>query len=421
MVRRVLVGIFLFVGMNAPLFSDEPRLLPTSFPLPGPELMPRSIGIGLMINVPSASVGTVGPYRIKTTAGQIVAQATLPLDSIVRPTVEGIQVNDRVFGIQSLVFESDDHVVRAGKRQYVGTIRIVRHSERAMTVVNDIEIEEYLKGVLPLEVSPAWPIESLKAQAVVSRTFAIFKAIEKRNQDFVMSDTILGQVYGGSLFHKAETDRAVRETEGQILTFNNEIISTYFHAACGGQTAQPEKVWRLVPNPALKSVSCNFCHGTKHYRWSFHMPLLELERLMKRNGYPADGLRDVVFTDREISGRATKVFLRYEHSEASVSADSLRALLGYDRLRSLKVDAQVGDRREVYFRGLGWGHGIGFCQWGSKRQAELGMSYREIVQYYFPGSVIQKIGGSPTNADEESDLLSKIAGGIGSLMGRLEK
>ncbi|MBI4367937.1 MAG: hypothetical protein HY588_00935 [Candidatus Omnitrophica bacterium] len=120
------------------------------------------------------------------------------------------------------------------------------------------------------------------------------------------------------------------------------------------------------------------------------MPLSDIEKIMQKNGYPAKNLKRVSFTAYDPTGRALKVSLEYARSKVLISAGDFRLFLGPDRLRSLKAGAEIkGDH--VHFHGLGWGHGVGFCQWGAKGQAEAGRNYREIIQHYFPGSELKKI------------------------------
>ena len=120
------------------------------------------------------------------------------------------------------------------------------------------------------------------------------------------------------------------------------------------------------------------------------MKLKEIEAVMRKKGYPAKNLKNIRLHNRDASGRATQVTLEYKRSKVTISGDDFRLYLGYNRLRSLKAQVEVKDGR-AYFHGFGWGHGIGFCQWGAKRQAEFGKPYREILEYYFPGSELKKV------------------------------
>lgn len=367
-----------FAGMT----SHEDSLLPTSLHIP--EKIPRVVNIGLLIDVSSCTISTEGPYQLKMAKRGALFEAQ-PLEATFRAEGEGIKMNQNLYLTDRVTVSVSKGTIQVGKRKYKRQIQILKTANGKLTIINQMDLEEYLKGVLPLEMHPDWPMESLKAQAVTSRTFALFKMLEKKDQPYVVTDTVKSQVYGGSLFHKDSTTQAVNLTKGEILTFNGEIFPAYFHATCGGRTAQADAIWEVQANPVLKGTECHFCKGTKHWKWSLAVPLKKLEAFMQEKGYPAKHLSAIQFGARDKSGRATKVTLKYKRSILTIHADDFRAYLGYDQLKSLKASVTVKDGI-AYFSGYGWGHGIGYCQWGSKVQSEQKKNYREILRYYFPAS-----------------------------------
>lgn len=365
-------------------------LLPTSLPLPGPG-QARIIDVAIAIDTPQIFVSTEGAFELTNPSHSIVfLKGPGNFRAEVVPKKEGISVNGKVCSTNQLVLKASRGPIQVGKRRYLNQVRIVKNSDKSLTVVNRVDLEEYLKGVLPLEVHPKWPSEALKAQAVVSRTFALFKSIEKQNEEFMLRDTVESQVYGGALFHHEMTDQAIDATRGEILTFERNIFPAYFHANCGGRTTLPERVWPVHPNAVFKNVSCTFCKDTKHWKWSFEMSLSEIEALMQKKGYPAKNLKGVSFIGRDVSRRISKVIFEYERSTLTISALDFRTFLGYDKLKSLKAWAEA-KVDQVHFRGYGWGHGVGFCQWGAKGQADAGKNYRDILKFYFPEAELKKI------------------------------
>jgi len=389
---KIFLPVFISLSFFlAPAFPETSVLLPTSLPIPEANQIPKSVTVALLVDVPSVSIVTEGAYELRNKNGsELLLQGVGPFRASVRPQKGGIEINHQVFNAKHLVLDVPNGSIQVGNRRYNHQIQILKNSEKKLTVINHINLEEYLKGVLPLEAHPDWPIEVLKAHAVVTRTFALFKSLEKQGRDFTLHDTVQSQVYGGALFHKKTTDQAVEATRGEVLTFRGNIFPAYMHASCGGHTAQADFIWPVQPSPVLKGVVCPFCKGKKHWKWSLKMPLTEIETVMYQKGFPAKNLRNVIFMNRDPSGRATKVILEYERSRVTVSADDFRAFLGYNRLRSFKADVKV-QGNDAYFRGFGWGHGIGFCQWGAKHQAELEKTYRQILEFYFPGSELKKI------------------------------
>jgi stage II sporulation protein D len=372
------------------LSEDGIALLPTSLPLPkaGPA---KTIDVAVAVDTPQVFISTEGAFEMTNpNDSAALLKGTGAFQAEVVPKKEGIAVNGKSYPARQLVLKASQKPIQVGKREYLSQIRILKNSDTSLTVINRVDLEEYLKGVLPLEVHPKWPAEALKAQAVASRTYALFKSIEKEAQEFALRDTIESQVYGGALFHNEATDRAIEATRGEILTFEGNIFPAYFHAACGGRTTSPERIWPVHPSAVFKNVPCPFCKDTKHWKWSFEMPLTQIEAVMQKKGYPAKNLKQVSFIQRDFSGRVLKVILEYQRSTLTVSAVDFRVFLGYDKLKSLKAWAETKEDK-VYFRGYGWGHGVGFCQWGSKGQADAGKNYREILKFYYPDAELKKI------------------------------
>ncbi|OGX06805.1 MAG: hypothetical protein A3G87_06990 [Omnitrophica bacterium RIFCSPLOWO2_12_FULL_50_11] len=391
MISKRHVCYWLLLVFYAPLAlarTEDPPLLPTSFPLPLPqaEELTRAVHVAIFVGRPSVSIRVGDPFEIRATADQrLIFQGKGPFEASIQAQAQGIQVNSETYEVDSFILSTKGESIQVGTKSYRGQIRIAKTPQNALTVVNEVDLEEYVKGVLPVEASADWPMESLKAHAVVSRTFAVFKMIEKKSEPFALRDTVLSQMYGGSLVHQQATDQAVEATRGEVLTFKGQIFPAYFHAACGGRTADADLIWPVEPHPTLKGRLCHFCQGTKHYQWTLEIPLAGVEEVMQKNGYPAKNLKHLSFLDRDASGRVRTVTLEYARSEVNIPAGDFRTFLGYDRLRSLKADVEIENGR-AKFRGFGWGHGVGFCQWGARGQAELGKSYQEILQFYFPAS-----------------------------------
>jgi len=384
--KSVISTFILLVLFSIPAFAEKP-LLSTSLPIPSE--IPHSIKVALMVDVPSVSIYIEGPYMVKISETAASVFESKPLQATVLADEQGIKMNDQLYPTDRMTLTVPSGSIQVGRKRYARQIQIIKKSGNKLLVVNQIDLEEYLKGVLPLEVHPDWSAEFLKAHAVISRTFALFKTLEKKDLDYALVDTAQSQVYGGSLFHKESTDHAVDLTRGEVLTSDGKLFPSYFHAACGGRTAQADQIWPVEPNPVLKGVVCNFCKGTKYWRWSLKMPLQKIEEIMHEKDYPAKNLSNIQFTARDRSGRATRVILKYKLSIVVIRADDFRAWIGYDLFKSLKAGVTV-ENGLASFVGYGWGHGIGFCQWGAKAQAEAGKNYREILSFYFPGSELKK-------------------------------
>ncbi len=386
---KIFLAIFIsFSFFVVPVFPETPILLPTSLPIPDSAELNKNIRVAVLLDAPSVTVSIDGPYEILPK--NPLLSGTKAFEAVIKPYKEGLMIGDGHYRGDRMTFKVKSGSIRIDKREYLHQVQIFKNSKEKLSVINQIDLDEYLKGVLPLEVNAGWPVEALKAHAVISRTFALFKAIEKKDEVFSLLSTVHSQVYGGSLFHKMKTDVAIDTTRGEILTFRGKIFPSYFHAACGGQTAQADKIWSVEPNPVLKGVVCNFCSNSKYWKWSFRIPLKQIETTMQKNGYPANHLNNIILTHYDPSGRASKAVLQYQYSNLTIGADELRTYLGYERLKSLKATIAVKND-QAYFSGHGWGHGIGLCQWGARSQAKFGKTYRQILEFYFPGSEVKKI------------------------------
>ncbi len=386
-VLSFLVLVLYFTALPI-LLSEEIRVLPTSLPLPAK--LPSSVRIALLTDASMVNISTEGPFYLKLFPDEASIQEKKPLEAVVRPHPDGIKIGGDVYLTNRVLIGVSKGSIKVGKRIYGKKIEIIKKQNNKLLIINELDLDEYIKGVLPLEVHPAWNMEVLKAQAVVSRTFALFKSIEKKGQEYALVDTVQSQVYGGNLFRKPSTDQAVEATKGEILTSGGKLFPAYFHAACGGRTAKADDIWKVEPNPALNGVSCIFCKSSKHWKWALKIPIRVIEQIMQDRGYPAKNLNSLSFAARDHSGRATKIILEYKYSTLTIPADDFRAYLGNDNLKSLKATVFIKED-SAYFVGNGWGHGIGFCQWGGKAQGDQGKNYRQILEYYFPGSKIKKL------------------------------
>ena len=399
---RLAFLFFCFVMvLGSPLFSEESPSSPSSFPVSTIQTPHPSVRVAVALDQPAIAIETKDAYEIRNGENALlIAEGNEPLQATVQSTENGIRVNDAVYEANAILIDGIENPVKVGKRTYHDQIRILKGSDNKLTAVNHLDIDDYIKGVLPLEVSAKWPLEALKAHAVISRTFALFQRIERREKEFELYDSVKSQVYGGALFHKERSDKAVDETSGEILTFNADIFPTFFHANCGGHTAKVDRVWRFKPHPALSGVPCPYCADTKHFRWKLSLTLGEMEKVMQSKGYPAKNLKNIEFVDTDGTRRIQKVKLTYERSELALKANDFRAFFGYDKFRSLNASVQVnGDK--VHFGGFGWGHGVGFCQWGSKIQAHSGKNYKQILEFYYPGSEITNLNDQPALTSEQ--------------------
>jgi len=267
---------------------------------------------------------------------------------------------------------------------YTGSLE-VRSDGKGLYIINEIPLERYVEGVVASESGEGWELEALKAQAVVSRTYAIYNREHMRGRGYHITSSIRDQLY-----RETEADplvsRAVKETEGEILLYNNRPIKAYYHSICMGKTEVPEEVWG-DSYPYLVSVDCN-AKDTPYDSWYRRVSLEDLEDLVG-----VRGIGDIRISSYTVTGRVkTLEIMTVDHSSITLRATDLRRLLGYRRLPSTDFSLRIDDGG-VVFEGRGWGHGVGLCQWGAKRMAEEGKTYREILEHFYPGTTLRRMRG----------------------------
>jgi len=301
-----------------------------------------------------------------------------------------------------------------------------------LTVVNEIPIEIYLRGVVGSEMSSAFPLEALKAQAITARGYSLaWTGKLHRLSPFDLCDEVHCHVYGGVDQEASSVNEAVDQTRGQVLMDGNDICDTRYAGVCGGHSENNEDVWNNDPQPYLRgrldsrftdSFQQNyltdenhvrqwiesspdvFCNTTKfpvpdaleytkkYFRWSVRYSREELSRtIANKTGKNIGTLTEIIPLERGVSGRIKKIELRGTQRSIIVERElEIRKALSPNYLYS---SCFVVDRagNDFIIKGAGWGHGVGMCQTGAAMMALNGYHYREILNHYYQNSKIVKI------------------------------
>ncbi|OGX60917.1 MAG: hypothetical protein A2471_05195, partial [Omnitrophica WOR_2 bacterium RIFOXYC2_FULL_45_15] len=271
-------------------------------------------------------------------------------------------------------------------RLYRGRVSIIPRENARFLVVNELDLENYLRGILCNEIAPWWPLDALKAQAVVARTYALYQRQFTKNKDFDLTNDIYSQVYGGKTSEKWRSNRAVDLTKGEILTFKGNIFPAYYHAACGGHTEDASILWKVDLAP-LKGVRCVFCAGSPHFKWQAEISSAQIKSKLSAKGFKIDYFDEIEIASLNLSGRINELEIKGADNSLVISAKDFRQALGPNIIRSTNFTLKIISDK-VYFAGLGWGHGVGLCQWGMYELAKSGKNYKEILEYYYPESDI---------------------------------
>ena len=254
--------------------------------------------------------------------------------------------------------------------------------------IETLSLNDYLCGVVAAEIGTSAPIESLKAQTILARTFTIdFLNNNKskyENSD-ISNDITEAQAYNKKLIN-SNIKKAVKETAGLIIKYDNEPIKSYFHSNSGGQTALYSEVFGLNDNdyPYLKSVK-TFDKSSVE-KWSVTFTKNEILNSLRNMGQSVSNISS--FTKGEIgeSGRVITFII----GGKEISANTLRINLGSTKLKSTLIDEIILNENSVTFSGYGYGHGVGFDQEYSIYLANQGYNYKQIIDYFFSDITIEE-------------------------------
>jgi stage II sporulation protein D len=318
--------------------------------------------------------------------------------------------------------------VTFGGKSWRGELWLHPAAGGGVTVVDRLPAEEYLRGVVPLELSAddGGSLAAVQAQAVAARSYTYSRlaeflpraaAVAQARLPFDLRATVRDQVYGGMAAERPVADRAIASTSGLVLRYEGTVVSAPYHSACGGTTAAPEEIWGETPAPYLRAVSDRvpgtdraYCEDAPRYRWTREWDGETLEQVLARylRGTPATAraaaggvgpVRGVDVVGRTGSGRAAGVEVRTAAGRQLLRGNAIRFALrsrGGEILPSTYFSATAdadgaGRVVRLVVRGAGNGHGVGMCQWGAVGRSRAGQDYRTILRTYYPGTTVEPV------------------------------
>ncbi|EFK06860.1 SpoIID/LytB domain protein [delta proteobacterium NaphS2] len=253
-------------------------------------------------------------------------------------------------------------------------------------IINLVDMEHYLRSVVPSESYASWPLETLKAQAVAARTYAYYQMLHRKTWSYDLVDDEGDQAYKGMKRERKKTDRAVKETRGRILSYQDKPILAMYSANSGGYTADAGSIFGLSKPYLVAQKDPKSLEG-KMARWKKTFTVSKVEDALNRRGLRIKGLVRIEPAERGPSGRIIKVRIVAGNTTKTVrTRTTLRRALKLPEIL-LEIKKENGN---FIFDGRGWGHGVGYSQWGS---AILGKKkrYDEILIFYYPtASLIKK-------------------------------
>ncbi|PIQ24710.1 hypothetical protein COW36_23325 [bacterium (Candidatus Blackallbacteria) CG17_big_fil_post_rev_8_21_14_2_50_48_46] len=383
-------------GPGADLFASHEAWLqemqkinhvsPTMESLPDFSVTPLRIGVSLAQKQASFSVekgnlcvdtpqGTVRLGYFENTRFQIQAQA----GGFQIKTAEGQDLGS-FEGV--LRFENESDRVSINGSRYRGSLEIRPHPENpaSFNLINTVMLEDYLLSVVPSESPASWPLESLKAQAMAARTYAVSNWRKREALGFDMNADTSDQMYTGIQGEQPSSSQAVKATQNQIITYQGKPITALFFSCSGGMTDSAQEVWG-TDLPYIQPVK-DFDQEAPRYRWSKTMNQAQLQGALKKLGLNVGRLREIEILEKTPQGRAKRILFKGSQGQAEADANKFRFAAGLSS--TLWTPQSNGTPpQEFVFSGGGWGHGLGMSQWGARQMAADGKSATEIIQHYY--------------------------------------
>ena len=264
-------------------------------------------------------------------------------------------------------------------------VPVLRVYDTADGKVHKIDAETYVEGVLAGEMRNDWPLEALKAQAILARTFVMQFVAEKESQydgADISTDVSEAQAYRAEAVN-ARVKQAVRETRGLVLSADGDVVHAWFHAHAGGQTelasvgldyeeGDPDYIVPVTSPDSEKAPD-----DVKHWRAEFSAEAVG--KACAEAGVATGPVREISVARKGASGRAAAFLVNGK----TVSAPALRIQLDPGKLKSTLIDSMELADGKVVFTGRGYGHGVGLSQWGAYALAERGLDAEKIIEHYF--------------------------------------
>lgn len=270
--------------------------------------------------------------------------------------------------------------------QVSGLVQLVRRG-KGVLVINQVDLEEYVKGVVPAEVNSAWHPEMLKVQAVAARTYALYQHMLGASRDYDVAASIQDQVYRGRQGIDTRVEQAVESTRGLVVTHQGAPIYAAFSSTAAGITEDAVIVWSK-DLPYLKGVECPFDVESPYYQWKASFKIDTLEKNLRQQGFAVGTIATLTPLVYSRAGRVATLRILHSKGELILRGEDLRKAVGYTVVPSTQFTIEsIG--HEVVLAGYGAGHAVGLCQWGAKELAELGYSFSSILRYYYPGTELQ--------------------------------
>lgn len=360
----------------------------------------------------SIRLGIDGPYELRVAGtSRVLGRGERLAETEVMAKGGGFRVGKETLRAESLeVHPRTAPAVWVDDHQYRGDVRLYQKPDNRLIAVNVVPLEEYIASVVDSEMPAAFPAEARKTQAILARTYAVFRLGEGAGHpEFELYNTSKSQKYLGVQYRTADGRRlagesessrkATRDTAGVVCMNDGHVFSAYYCACCGGRTIDGTRVFTDAA-PVIRGVTCGFCRESELYRWTTRLSKKEagdvLRKFFAERGETFGALKSLKRNAGPDEGPSHLFTASDGKSPRMISAVDLRRTMPVSILFSPFFDVRE-ERGEFVFTGRGHGHGVGVCQWGARGLALEQKDCYDILRHYYPGVTFVTLKGKIEN------------------------
>lgn len=366
----VLVALLITASMLGPFGGDSKSMVALSIPSVPDEIRIRLKAVGY------GPWEMGAPFHIQRPTGHL-----MPAGTTVSHDAVGLLVNGQRAGAELHLYPQKGDSIVVNDRTYPGSCSVhFRREYNDAVMIDHVETEDYVSHVLPAEMPLHYPDAALLSQAVAIRTYGLWQAQRRKDRLWDVTDGQASQVFVGGMATPASR-ALVLATKDQVLTFEDELLPAYYSAICGGATRSNQEAFGAEELRPLSGVSCSHCRWTRSREWQIKVQADHIMSALELNG-PLLGIR---LNELEGSGYDNDVIVETEEGEVSFPTDVFRRHIGKGLKSSWFTKALLRGETLV-IEGRGFGHGVGLCQTGARGLAQMGQSYGEVLEFYYPGA-----------------------------------
>ncbi len=345
-----------------------------------------NIRVCILKNVPGFSLQIDGSFTIEDCSTNKVVYSSERITTKVILKKDIISLAGKKTNMDCLLVRVKEGNFKINNRQYRGDFKIIKG--KLLLVVNILPLEDYVKGIAIREISHYWPQETIKANVIIFRTFALYHIQMFKDKDYDVKSDVYSQVYGGKDAERYRISDIVDQTRGTVLTYKKEILPSFFHSTCGGHTENASEIWNVAMSP-LSGVKCGYCRESIHRNWEAVLSEEDIVSKLRRKSYKVNYIRRIKVVERNESDRISNLEIVTNKGTINLKGEEFRSIMGADVIKSANFKV-INMSPSFVFDGIGWGHGVGLCQWGSYFMGKEDFTSDQIIEYYYPGSKIEK-------------------------------